>query len=127
MAVVAASHFDDEVLLGVSAGKADCRHHRLRAAAYKADLLDAVVSGDYFLGQFGLSERRGAERAALLGGFENGFEYRFGGVAEDHGAPGADVVDILVAVDIIDFGAFGRFNEDRPHIYAAERPHGRIH
>ena len=35
------------------------------------------------------------------------------GVADDHGAPGTDVVDILVAVDVADGTAFGPGNERR--------------
>ena len=34
-------------------------------------------------------------------------------VAEDHRPPGADVIDIGIAVDIIDFRAGGAFDEDR--------------
>ena len=41
----------------------------------------------------------------LRGGVDDGLDDRGMGVAEDHRAPGADVVDVAVAVDVPNVGA----------------------
>ena len=49
------------------------------------------------------------------------------GVAQDHGAPGADVVDVAVAVGVEDIGPGGAGEEDRVAADAAEGPHRGVH
>jgi hypothetical protein len=48
-------------------------------------------------------------------------------VAEDHRAPGADVVDIALVVFVGDVGAFGVLEEQRRAANALERAHRRVH
>jgi hypothetical protein len=48
-------------------------------------------------------------------------------VAEDHRAPGADVVDVGVPVDVDDLGAVGALDEDRVAPDRAHGANGRIH
>ena len=49
------------------------------------------------------------------------------GVAEDHRSPGADVIEVAIAVDIDQVGPFGVVDEDRLAADAAERPGGAVH
>ena len=48
-------------------------------------------------------------------------------VAEDHRSPGADVVEVAVAVDVEQIGPRGAVEEDRLAADAAERPGGAVH
>jgi hypothetical protein len=55
-------------------------------------------------------------RGGALDGFDDGRE----GVAEDHGAPGAEVVDVAVAVGVVEVGALGALDEGRRAADGAE-------
>ena len=49
------------------------------------------------------------------------------GVAEDHRSPGADVIEVAVAVDIDELGPFGMVDEDRLAAHPAEGPGRAVH
>ena len=49
------------------------------------------------------------------------------GVAQNQRPPGADVVDVLVAVGIPDIGTFAAHQERRIAAHGAERPDRRVH
>ena len=67
-----------------------------------------------------------AEGQAVLGGLLHRADHRRIGVAEDHRAPGAHVVDELAAVGRPDPRALGAREEDRLAAHAAESAHGRV-
>ena len=48
------------------------------------------------------------------------------GVAEDQRAPGADPVDVAVAVDVDQLAALAALDEDRLALDLPHRPHGRV-
>ena len=48
-------------------------------------------------------------------------------MAENRWAPGADVIDVFVAIDVPHARAFGFVDEKRLAAHGAERAHGRIH
>ena len=48
------------------------------------------------------------------------------GVAEDHGAPGTDVIDVALAIGVKEVGAAGALEEDRVAADAAEGAHRRV-
>ena len=48
-------------------------------------------------------------------------------VAQDHRAPGADVVDVLLAVGVPHVGPLGAGDEARRAAYGAKGAHGRVH
>ena len=54
-------------------------------------------------------------------------EHRGMGVAEDHRAPGADVVDVAVAVEVEEIRPLGPVDEDRLAADAAEGPGRAVH
>ena len=58
----------------------------------------------HHLGELVLEGARRAERGALLHGLGDGGEHGVVGVADDGRAPRADVVDVLVAVDVVRLG-----------------------
>jgi hypothetical protein len=104
MAVVAALELDQHVAAGVAAGQADGAHRRLGAGRNQAhhvhrrhQFAQQVGDLDFLLG------RRAEGEAIDDGGLDGGDHLRVG-VAEDHRAPGADVVGVPLAVGVLHFG-----------------------
>src|SRR5207253_10729666 len=56
----------------------------------------------------------------------DGFDDRREGVAEDHGTPGAEEVEVAVAVGVEEICALGVGHERRIAAYCAKGPHGRV-
>ena len=122
MAVVVAGELHDHRPAGESAGQADGAHRGLGAGVDQPDFLDRRHGLDHQFGQFVFGQRRGAETgAAAQGGFDR-LDDRRVAVAEDHGAPRADVVDVAIAVEIEEVGPFGPIEEDRLAADAAKGP-----
>jgi len=67
-------------------------------------------------GHFGRARR--AERQPIADGLLHGLAYGRVIVADDHWAPGADVVDIGIAIHVMQVGAIGALHEER---FAADR------
>ena len=111
MAVVAAVKFDDLVAPGEPPGKADAGHGSLGAAVDHANLFDARDPIADEGGHFHLERIRNAEADTAAGGGTDGLDDDARGVAEDGGPPGANIVDILIAIDIPNAGALGALNE----------------
>ena len=63
------------------------------------------VRADDLLAELDLRQRRGPERRTGRDGALDGVDDLRVGVAEDHRAPGADQVDVVVAVDVGEVGA----------------------
>ena len=57
--------------------------------------------------------RRGAERGAAADGLFDGLDNARMGVAENERSPGADVIEILVAVDVVEIRPFAAGDEER--------------
>ena len=77
----------------------------------------AGIAGDDALGEIGLGGRGGAEAGRVARGALDGFDHRRKGVAQDHRPPGAEVVDVAVAVGVGELGALRRARRT-----AARRP-----
>jgi len=111
VAVVAALEFDDDFAVGGGAGEADGGHGGLGAGADEAELFDGGIAGDYALGEVGLGCGGGAKAGGVAGGALDGFDYGREGVAEDHGTPGAEVVDVAVAVGVGEVGSLSALDK----------------
>ena len=127
VAVIVAGELHDHRPAGVSAGQPDGAHRGLGAGVDQPDFLDRRHGLDHQLGQFVFGQGRRAETRAAMQGRLDGLDDRRMGVAEDHRAPGADVVDVAVAVDVEQVGPFGPVEEDRLAADAAERPGRAVH
>ena len=127
VAVVAALEFDDDLAAGGGAGQADGAHRGLGAGADKAQLLDGRIAGDDALGQIGLGGRGGAEAGRVARGALNGLDHRRKGVAQNHRPPGAEVVDVAVAVGVGEPGALGALDKRRRAAHRAKGPHRRVY
>ncbi len=102
------------------------RHGGLGAGADEAQLFDGRVAGDDALGQVGLGSRGGAEAGGVAGGALDGLDHRRKGVAQDHRPPGAEVVDVAVAVGVGEPGALGALDKRRRAAHRAKGPHRRV-
>ena len=126
VAVVAALEFDDELAAGGGAGQADGRHGGLSAGADKAHLFDGGIAGHDALGEIGLGGGGCAEAGGVARRALDGLDDRRKGVAEDHRTPGAEVVDIAIAVGVDEVGALGALDEWRRAAHGAKGPHRRV-
>ncbi len=78
------------------------------------------------LGQVGLGGGGGSEAGAAGRGLLDGLDDRREGVAEDHRAPGAEEVEVAVAVLVVEIGAFGMGEEGRIAADGAKGADGRV-
>mmetsp|Transcript_11265 Transcript_11265/g.28891 ORF Transcript_11265/g.28891 Transcript_11265/m.28891 type:complete len:438 (+) Transcript_11265:144-1457(+) len=100
MAVVAADELDDLLALGVGAHETQHRQAGLRARVHKAHHLHRRHTVDNHLAQDVLQLAGSTEAGALRDLGNQGLVDLVAGVAADSRAPGADVVDVLVAVHV---------------------------
>ena len=94
VAVVAAFEFYDLVTPGESASEADGGHRGLGAGADHADFFDGWHPISDQLRHFHFVDIRNPVRDTILGGLMDRASDDRGGMAQDIGAPGADVVDV---------------------------------
>src|SRR5690606_12241865 len=92
--VVAALEVDDLGAAGGAASQADGRHGGFGAGADEANFFQGRQAFDQGFGQLDFSAGGGAERQSAEGGFTHGLDDFGVRVAEDGGAPGADIVDV---------------------------------
>ena len=126
VAVVAAFELDDEVAAGESAGKTDGGHAGFGAGGDEAELLDGREAVSDELGEIGFGCDGGSEAGAFRGGLLDGFDDGGEGMAEDHGTPGAEEVEVAVAVFVVEVSAFGVGEEGWVAAYGAEGADGRV-
>ena len=126
MAVVAALELQDARAAGGAAGEAQGAHGRLGAAGAQPHHVQMRHAGaeqlrhrDLGLGGRAVGEAHQRLRAHRL-------DHRRMLVAEDHRAPGADVIDVAAAVGIGQPRAVGRGDETRSAADRLERPHRRV-
>ena len=127
MAVVAALKLDDLVSAGVRAHDAEHGEARLGTGVAEADHLDGGDAVDHHLAEDVLELAGSAEGGALVDlRLERGVDLVVG-VAADGGTPGADVVDVLVAVDVEAVGILDLVEDDGTAADGLERAHGGVH
>ena len=100
MAVVAAFKFHNDFAAGGGARQTNGGHGGFSAGADKAQLLNGRIAGDDALGEVGLRSGGGAKAGRVARGPLNGLDHRRKGMAQDHRSPGAEVVDVAVAIGI---------------------------
>ena len=79
------------------------------------------------LGDLDLAHRRCAEARSQLQRLDDRRVDPGMGMAQDHRAPRADVVDVLVAVDVVEVGAWRPGHERRLAADGTERPRRAVH
>ena len=113
MAVVAALELDDLLAAGGGAGQADSAHRGFGAGAHKPDALDRRHQRPNPLAELDLQFGRRPETGSVLGHGGQNSEQPARCVAVDERPPRHDVVDVVIAVDILDIGAATTADEER--------------
>ena len=126
VAVVAALELDDAVAAGRRARHAHRAHRRLGAGVDHADHVEGRHDRAQPLGHLDLGRARRAETQTAGGGSLHGGDDLRMRVAGDGRAPGADVVDVGTALDVVQAGALGALEEYRVAADAVEGAHGGI-
>ncbi len=127
MTVVTALEFDNLVAPGVAAGQPDGAHGGFGAGVDHPHQVHVGHDPAQCAGQFGFNLGRGAEAQAELQLGLHGLQYRRVGVAQNHRPPGQHIVDVALALAVIQVGPFGPFHKQRRAPDAAECAYRRIH
>ena len=126
MAVIAAGEFDNFAAARCAPGKTQGRHNRFRAGVDHTHHLDAGHV-THQLCHIHLCRRRRAEAQALADGFTHGLLHRFTAVAQNQRPPGANEVNVFLAVHVPDVAAKAPIQESGVGAHTAAGPHRRIH
>ena len=126
VAVVAAFKFDEQIASGETASEAERAHGGFGAAGDEADFLQERNGAANLLRELDFEFGGDAVAGALLrligdGGGDGGI-----GVAEQHGAPGADEIEQLIAVGVVEILALAAFDDERFAADGAEGADGRV-
>ena len=126
VAVVTALEFDELAAAGGTAGEPDRTHRGLGARTDQPDHLQRRHPTDDLLGQFNFTFGRCAKRKPVQRRLLHGFQHRRVAVAQDHRAPGADVVDVALVVCVPEIGAMRAFHKARRAAHGPEGAHRRV-
>ena len=126
MAVVATLKLDDLAAACGSACQAQRTHARFGAGADQTHHFHGGHVFQDFFGQLNLALGGRAEREAVERRFLHGLKHSRVAVAQDHGAPRADVVDVLLAVGIPKVSALCALHKAGRAAHGAKGTHGRV-
>ena len=127
MPVVIALELDDLVAMRVAASQTDGTHRGLGAAGNHAHLLSRRHQLADLLGQGDLALAWSAVRHAAIELSAHGVIDEIRPMTEDHRAPRANEVDVLVAVDVPNMAALGMVVEHRSLVHVRECANRRVH
>src|SRR4029079_6148283 len=127
MTVIVARHFDNHLAAGETTGETDRAHRGFRTRVHQAQHLDRRDGRDDQLGQLVFSGGRRAEAERSIDGVVNRRDDLRMLMAKDHWPPGADVVDVAVAIDVEEIGAVGALEDDWFAADPTEGPRGTVH
>ena len=126
VSVVAAFKFQDEIALGDAARETHRAHGGFGAAGDEADFFDERNGTCDQRGEFEFEFGGDAEAGAAPGLVGDGGADGGIGVAEQDGAPGADEIEKLVAVNVIEVSTFAALDDERVAAHGAEGAHGAV-
>ena len=127
VAVVAPLELDDLIAACVAASQTNGAHAGFRAGTHEAHGFDVGHDLDDFFGNERFAFGDGAKRKARVNGGVHGFNHGRMVVAEDHRAPGADVIDVAAIFSIPHISALGAADKARCAAHALKSADGRIH
>ena len=126
MAVIATIELDDFVSLRESARETNGGHARFRAGVAHADFLNAGHRGTDQFRHRHLEGIRDSETGAVFRRLLDRLEDFRMGMAKNRRAPGADIVEVFIAIHIPDARAPGLLDKERLPAHRAKRAHGRV-
>ena len=103
--MIIAGEFHDQFAAREAAGQSQGAHRGFGAGTDQPHALDRRHGGDDQLGQFAFRFGRSAEAGASLGGGLHRGDDSRRRVPQNQRAPRADVVDVAIAVEIVEIGA----------------------
>ena len=127
MAVVAAFEFQNLISTGIATSSAEGAHGGFGTGVYHAKLFDGRIDFVNELSDFCFHGRRCAVGGASLRCLLDGRNHSRVGVAQNHGAPGAYIVDVSISIDVGDVRAFRRCDEGRRASHVRIGADGAIH
>src|SRR5258708_39751208 len=127
MAVVAAFKLDDVLAIRISTGQSYGRHGCFRAGTDEADLFDRRECLNHGFREFGFNRSACAKAGAVTVDLLHRLDHAGKSMAKDERAPGADVVDVLIAIGVPYARALAAHEIRRLSPYGFECPHPRIH
>ena len=127
VAVITPFKFDDFAAPGGTARQTYGTHPRLRTAADQAHHVQAGVKLQDGFDQFHLAFGGCPKREPIAGGGGNGLDHGRVPMPQNHRAPGADVIGVLLPVGIPHVGALRTRNKTGRATNGLEGTHGGIH
>ena len=127
MAVVAAFEFHNLVASGEAAGRTDGAHRRLGTAIHHADHLHARHQIHHEFRELGFQAARGAETESVLRRLGHRLDNGVMGMSQEHWAPAAHVIDVIVTVHVVDMAALGTGDKRRRRPHVSEGTHRAVH
>ena len=127
VAVVAAFELDDLVPASGPPGQPDGGHHRLGAGVDHTHHLNARYQLHHELGNFHLPRGGGTEGQSVPDGLLHRLPDHGVVMSQNHGAPGAHIVQIVPAIHVVDMAALGPLDEAGRQSHRAVGPDGGIH
>ena len=125
--VIAAFELDDLVPAGEAAGEPDARHGRFGAAVHHPHLLDRGHPFADQLGHLDFEWIWNSEADAPHHRFMDRIDHYARCMTQNRRAPGSDVINVLVAIDVPNLCAFSALDKERLAIQSAKCAHGGIH
>ncbi len=127
MAVIAAGEFDDLISTSEAACKADGAHRRFRARTDHAHHFDGRHRFANQFRKFGFALARGPITTAAVDRLNRRFDNSGMTMAQNQWTPRADVIEVLVAVDVVKIGALAAGNKWRLTTDSAKSAGGAVH
>ena len=127
MAVVATFKLHNLVATGKTASRTDSAHRRLGAAVHHANHLDTRNKAHHELRKFRFQAARSAKAEPVLRRLGDCLDYRIMRVSQEHRAPATHVVDIVVAIHIVDMAPLRTGNKRRRRPHVTVRTHRAVH
>ena len=127
MAVVAAFKLDELVAPSGAARQAQSAHARFGAGADQAHHVHRGHELQNGLGQLNFALGGRTKREAVKRRLLHRFEHGRVAVTQNHRAPRADVVDVLLAIGVPKIGALCALHKTRRAAHGAKSAHRRIH
>ena len=127
MPVVTTGELDQFRPSGNAASDTDRAHGCFGSTAYQSHPFDARNSSDDQLGDAGLILSRCTIRSTAFSGSNDRFDHSRFGMPQDHRSPRTDVVQIAIAIDIVEMLAMSPVDKQWMATHSAESASGRVH
>ena len=115
--MIVARKLDQQLATSEAAGQPNGTHRGLGTGIHQADTIDRIDRVDDQLGQLIFTRRGSTVAGATIQCRLQGSHHGGMPVTQDHRSPGTDVVDIAIAVDVLQPAALAALNDDwrAPH------------